>query len=262
MKKIFCYLLLLTGVCMHSQNVSYLPECKNAEFQKKCTRDKLETEIRGLITEDMFESMKTAGKQHFVVQTIFIVDGNGKVIPTETRFLSDIEALKELVIKYINDLPSFIPKDKSEEEPRDIHFVTLDFILDENEQGYHIAEKGELHKKHIKPNYIKYDEYPVYPGCEGLYDSEQKCMTTNMYKKIIDKFRIPRNAPYGQVKMLVEFIITKNGEIGIGKIAGGSEDFHKEIKRVFGKLPKLSPAKISGIPLDIYFNLPVTVNVN
>lgn len=262
MKTFFCTLLLFTGIFLNAQKKSFLPGCKDAEFPKACSLEKLKAEVGGLVTKEMHESMKASGKEHFLVETIFIVDEKGKVIPAETRFLTEIEALKKPLENYVASLPVFIPKGSSEKERRDVYIVILDYLLDKDGQDYHIAAEGEVNEKHIQPTHIKLDEYPTYPGCEGIYDSDQKCMMANMYKKIINKFRIPSKAPNGQVKMIVTFIITEEGELEVYAIKGGSEDFQKEIKRVLGKLPKMSPAKISGIPIRISFNLPVTVNVS
>lgn len=262
MKRFLCTLLLLAGVFVNAQNWSFLPECKDAEFPKNCTTKKIETDINNLVTNDMLKIVLATGKEHFVVEVIFIVDENGKIIPAETRFLTEIESLKKPLENYLANLPTFIPKGSSAKERRELYMISLNYIRDNNGQNYHIADDWEMIVKNIKRDYIKFDEYPVYPGCEGTKGSNQECMTSLINRRIAKTFRIPGNAPDGQVNMMEKLIITDEGKIEIGNIVGGSEDFRKEIKRIFKSLPKVSPAKISGIPISISFNLPVTINIS
>ncbi|KOS07738.1 hypothetical protein AM493_18055 [Flavobacterium akiainvivens] len=263
MKNTFCALLLSIGAFLYAQdkNIAYLPECKNEAKPKSCTTDKVGAGIHKLITKEIRDSIRSTGLEYFSVSLVFIIDDQGKVITSETRFLSEIKVLKDPVIHYISALPEFTPKGTSEKERRDVYFLNKTYILTDDGQDYRSASPEELYTKKIKPQYLKLDQYPEYPGCEGISDANNMCISQKLKELYAAKFSIPRSAKSGQVRMMLTFVINEEGEVYIDEIKGGSDDFQKEARRIFRKIPNIKPGSISGIPIKVSFTLPIVVNV-
>ena len=69
---------------------------------------------------------------------------------------------------------------------------------------------------------------------------------------------------YSNPKVYIRFIVLKNGSISDVKIMRGAEDCTEcdaEAIRVVKSMPNWIPAKISGQPVNSYFNLPVRFTV-
>lgn len=266
MKKILLLLLIATATILHAQRQpgedAILPQCKSEANPNSCTHDKLTEDIIKFITPEITAAQIKDSRKHFTLSLIFIVDGNGNVIPGETRALCEVEAVKDAALAYIASLPVFIPKSARQKERRDLFFYNPTFVLDDNGKAYHMAKPDELREKNITPQMLDIDQYPTYPGCEGINDKDHACINQKLREHLVKKYRTPRSFKTGQVKMLVTFMVDENGEISIMKIQGGPDDFQEEVRRVFGKMPEIEPANISGIPFRTSFNLPITVNVS
>ncbi len=93
------------------------------------------------------------------------------------------------------------------------------------------------------------DVMPQFPGGDKAF---QKFMHQNL--------RQPDDIAAGQqIRVLVRFVVDKNGVITEAQIIGaGRKDLDKEVMRVVGKMPDWIPGKQKGEPVAVYFNLPVT----
>jgi hypothetical protein len=265
MKKLFIAICLMASCITMAQKMgeeAVFKECADDLHPAICTNEKIADDLDALVTPAITNELLNTGTEYFTLSLIFIIDAKGKVIPNETRILCEIEVIKKAALAYVASLPLFQPKDAKQKEKRDLFFNTLTYVRNDNGKGYHRADHDEQRLKNIKANALLPDQYPVYPGCEGINDTDSKCMITNMYKFISKKYIIPANAKLGQVKMRVTFVINRDGEVVVKKIDGGPEAFQKEVRKLMGKIPEIQPANISGIPLSLAFVLPFTINVN
>ena len=107
--------------------------------------------------------------------------------------------------------------------------------------------KGQGKKEEIL---IGAEQMPQFPGG-----------STEMYKYIYDNLKYPVvDQEMGiQGKVTVRFVVTKTGDIsGVELLKGISPTCDKEAMRVIKGMPKWIPGKQNGIPVAVYFTIPIT----
>lgn len=243
-------------------------ECLNAESPKKCTSEKLKSDISALISPEITADIRwKMGKNYFSVGLAFLSDQNGKVIPETIKIACDNKGLENTIKDYILNLPSFIPKDKNQEERRSAHLERYTFIYNSEAKTYEAASEETLKEKGIKPNYISLGNEPVLPKC-ACDDAEKakKCTVEKLYEHISKRIKtnsIDKNF-IGQINMLASFIIEKDGSITITDIVCNLSDCEaliNQYRRAFDGLPKFIPGNYEGVKVRASYNLPVKINI-
>ena len=111
-------------------------------------------------------------------------------------------------------------------------------------------EKKQVIEQEVKPEpFTVVEEMPAFPGGEA-----------DMYKFITSNIKYPEEAKeLGiQGKVFVNFVVEPDGSISGVKIMrgiGGGCD--EEAIRVVKAMPKWIPGKQRGVPVRVYFNLPI-----
>jgi hypothetical protein len=238
-------------------------ECAEDEKPYTCTIKKLEAGVIALISTTVINTLPEESKAYFNVSALIVTDANGLIIKDYTKIKSPSPFLDTRVQNYLDNLPAFIPKDKSYEERRSVKFVTLTFVRNNETKKYYVAENEDLKALNIKPEYITADEASLYPGCErtGNYTTDFNCTQKKVYEFIIKNYRVPEVQGAGQLKMMVKFSIDIKGVVKVESIEGGESGFQREARRVINRLPNLTPTKVKDIPIAVSFNLPITINV-
>ncbi|MDP5120703.1 MAG: TonB family protein [Spirosomaceae bacterium] len=83
---------------------------------------------------------------------------------------------------------------------------------------------------------------------------------TEMYKYIGERIKYPKLAQQMKVegKVFLRFVVQKNGEIGDIKILKGiGYGCDEEAVRVISQMPKWTPGKQNGKPVNVYFTMPI-----
>ena len=66
-----------------------------------------------------------------------------------------------------------------------------------------------------------------------------------------------------QGRVIVQFIVTKNGSIGEVKIVRSVDrDLDKEAIRLCKSLPNFIPGRMGGKPVNVWYTLPITFKLN
>ncbi|HET8838768.1 MAG TPA: energy transducer TonB [Flavobacteriaceae bacterium] len=110
----------------------------------------------------------------------------------------------------------------------------------------------------VQGNTVTFKEVaPVWPGCEGNELEKKKCFNENLALLIQKNFSFKNwtQADKGS-RILVHFIINKDGNVEIESTEGGSEAMQKEAKRVILLLPKMKPGSIGGKNTEINYTVP------
>lgn len=115
-------------------------------------------------------------------------------------------------------------------------------------------------------NIMAVQKVPIYPGCEKSKnnDERRKCMSSKLSKLISKKFDSDLGAELGlsgKQKIYVSFKINKQGEVEILKTRGPHKKLEREANRVVGKIPVMKPGKNNDKPVEVLYNLPITLNV-
>ncbi len=117
-----------------------------------------------------------------------------------------------------------------------------------------------------KYNTTNVEKVPVFPGCEGLSNNDQriKCMSDKLKGIIQRKFNGDLAADKGLLgiqRISVQFTIDKTGSVTNIKARAPHQSLEKEAKRVMTKVPKMQPGKQSNIPVDVVYSLPIIFRV-
>ena len=115
-------------------------------------------------------------------------------------------------------------------------------------------------------DFIKVEEVPVYPGCEGLDSNiaRRDCMTSKIHKLVSRKFNpdVAVDAGIsGKTRISVEFRIDKNGDVTQVRSRAQHPKLEKEAARVVHLIPKMTPGKQRNVPVGVIYNLPIRLNL-
>jgi len=111
------------------------------------------------------------------------------------------------------------------------------------------------------------EDVPIFPGCEKAKGKKAKkdCLNKSMQKHIQRKFNADLASdlglPPGKQKIYIQFRITKTGNIEILGARAPHKRLEKEAKRVVNLLPKMTPGKQRGRPVNVTYMLPISFNV-
>jgi hypothetical protein len=106
------------------------------------------------------------------------------------------------------------------------------------------------------------ERFPVFPSCEGM---EFKALETCFYNQVQDfvfhNFKMSDNLAQNNFKgnVIVLFEVTEGGTFKVIFVDALDEALIAESKRVFGKLPKVSPATYNGQPTYAKYTLKIAI---
>ncbi|MGM9812319.1 MAG: TonB family protein [Muribaculaceae bacterium] len=101
--------------------------------------------------------------------------------------------------------------------------------------------------------YQRADIMPEFPGGQGA-----------MFRWLGENLKYPPIALEEgiQGRVLIHFVVTKTGEIADAKVAKSvNPALDKEALRLVRSMPRFTPAKMQGKPVNCYFTLPVTFRI-
>lgn len=98
--------------------------------------------------------------------------------------------------------------------------------------------------------FVTVEQEPQFPGGQAA-----------LLKWISDHIKYPTVAQENNIqgKVTVQFVVTKTGSIGEVRVVRGKDpDLDKEAVRVVKSLPKFTPGKMNGHPVNVWYTLPIT----
>lgn len=111
------------------------------------------------------------------------------------------------------------------------------------------------------------DRYPIFAGCESLNDNleRQRCLVNGIHAKVRDELRVSSSSVRGngRVRMLVEFVINKDGSTAVTNISyAPSMDVEMQVKRIIEDLPEFVPGLYQGRERSTKMSLPILIVLN
>lgn len=113
--------------------------------------------------------------------------------------------------------------------------------------------KDEVIVEEKKPEpeqvFVSVEQMPKFPGGDA-----------ELMKYIQEHLRYPTMAAENNIqgKVVVQFVVTKNGSIGEVKvIRSRDQDLDKEAVRVVKSLPNFIPGRMNGQPVNVWYTLPI-----
>ncbi|ARN78615.1 hypothetical protein BST97_11795 [Nonlabens spongiae] len=110
-------------------------------------------------------------------------------------------------------------------------------------------------------------EVPLFPGCSSSLDREDRieCLNLKMGKFVqrwFDTSHTDNLNGRDQVRISVMFTINVNGEIQDIQIQAPNKELEREARQVISRLPKITPGKMNGEPVNVTYTLPIVYRVN
>lgn len=202
-------------------------------------------------------------KDTLSISLTFEVDDNGFIQENKNRIGINSKALREKIIpdleKILNFLPQFQIKNRKPDPIVSTHHLLYKFVSE---------GKKDVELIHI-PNEEKYnggtiEEVPIFPGCEGMaQDDTRRCFQLKMQEHIKAHFAYPAEAVSKKIsgRVNIVFIITKTGNIENIRTRGPHKVLEKEAVRIIQQLPRMTPGKQNGKPVNVPFSIPITFKI-
>lgn len=113
---------------------------------------------------------------------------------------------------------------------------------------------------------ILVEEVPVYPGCEGLRNNEERmlCMSGKITKLVSRKFDTSLGSKLGLSgthRIYVSFKILPDGSVTVLGARGPHPLLEEEAIKIAKSLPEMQPGKQGGKPVGVLYSLPITFRV-
>ena len=162
------------------------------------------------------------------------------------------------------------PKPKKQKEVRkavaainlDIFISVDDFakIEESNEEPMTEVYEGE-EDADVEVYFTMLDRKPVFSGCENLETEEErfKCFKSSLRNHIADNFVHNQNGWGGNEKIMIHFIIDKEGKIQKVQAARGDESDRIQLEKLIKELPPFVPAMYNGKYVKTSYVLPVVL---
>ena len=165
---------------------------------------------------------------------------------TELKIVQDEQVKKEDEIKTQDELKetdtAFGQKDNDKgTEDRNVTKTLKEEV---------VVEEKKVEEKKVEEIFKSVEQMPEFPGGNAAL---QKYLASHIQYP-------PQAAENGKEgKVIVQFVVEKDGHIGEVKIARGvDKDLDREAMRVCKTLPKFTPGRQNGQPVRVWFTLPVT----
>lgn len=97
------------------------------------------------------------------------------------------------------------------------------------------------------------EQDPQFPGGQAA-----------LLKWVSDNLRYPSVAKEEgiQGRVVVQFVVKRDGSIGTVKVIRGKDpDLDEEAIRVTRSLPKFAPGRMNGLPVNVWYTLPITFRI-
>lgn len=149
-----------------------------------------------------------------------------------------------------------------ERKPNSNKMYLLSKRLAESEQSEGQNEKVEYA---IDVPFSVIEKVPVFPGCEGMSNKEQRdCMAKNISEHVNKKFNTKIADELnlkGRQRISVIFKIDINGDVVGVRSRAANKALEDEAIRVIKTLPKFKPGMQKGKPVNVPYSLPIIFQV-
>lgn len=106
------------------------------------------------------------------------------------------------------------------------------------------------------------EQAPVFPNCEKMKSSElESCFYNEVQNFVYTNFKVPENLSQNNYKgnVIVLFEVDNKGAFKVQYVDANEEELVAESKRVFGKIPKISPPTYNGNPTYAKYTIKIAI---
>ncbi len=160
------------------------------------------------------------------------------------------------LITSINNLPPKVVSDSTETTP----FIPIADVVNATIKNGNVTD-SVVYTEPVTPEipaeekvFIAVDEMPEYPGGNQA-----------LLKYISENLIYPQDAQRNNIqgRVTLKFVVNRNGSVDRIEIIGSIDSLlDNEAIRVVRTLPKFKPGKQGGVPVPVWFSLPVLFKIN
>ena len=106
------------------------------------------------------------------------------------------------------------------------------------------------------------EKFPIFPSCEGLqFQALETCFYNEVQDFVYNNYKVPENLKQNNFKgtIIVLFEVNETGNFKVIYVDAVDESLVAESKRVFGKMPKITPATYNGNPTYTRFTIKIGI---
>jgi hypothetical protein len=106
------------------------------------------------------------------------------------------------------------------------------------------------------------EKFPIFPSCAGLqFQALENCFYNEVQDFVFNNFKVPENLKQNDFKatIIVLFEVNDGGDFKVIYVDALDESLVAESKRVFSKMPKISPATYNGNPTYTKFTIRIGI---
>ncbi|MBD5245915.1 MAG: energy transducer TonB [Barnesiella sp.] len=234
-------IVVLIGAVIYGYYNDYKMAQKEAELQAQ-----LEQELATMANQEQEEEQQ---EEEEVQQRV--EEQKPEALPEEI-----LNTMKATEIAVVDD-DEVIEEIKSQDELKETTTAigSTDFdkgtddlnVVREYKEEIIVEEKKEVEDNHV---FQSVEQMPQFPGGD-----------VELMKYINSHIKYPTMAMENNIqgRVVVQFVVTKNGSIGEVKVLRSRDkDLDAEAVRVVKSLPNFIPGKMNGQPVNVWYTLPVT----
>jgi len=106
------------------------------------------------------------------------------------------------------------------------------------------------------------EQMPIFPKCENLQGKAlETCFNTEVQTFVYNNFQVPKKLQTNNYKgsVIVLFEVDDQGSFKVQYVDANEEELITESKRVFGKLPKVTPPTYNGKPTYAKYTIKIAI---
>lgn len=148
------------------------------------------------------------------------------------------------------------------EDKKDIKEVVIESTETNQDQKIVEAKKVVVVEEEVETDvpFAIIEDVPVFPGCEKVAkDKRKECLQDKIQQHIRKNFTYPESAMDAgiQGRVIVSFIIDKEGKVSVAHLRGPDKALEKEAERIMSRLPQMTPGKQRGKPVRMTMSIPI-----
>ena len=160
--------------------------------------------------------------------------------------------------------PAVIEVVKDDEDVEELEIEETD-VEEEEELEINEIEEVEEVEDNTEYNFKVVEDQPIYPGCENVSKNQREACfgkkirsdIARLLNRKLDSDRAGRGG-----RSFVGFTISKTGKITNIHVARSPNEYLKKLSiDIMSSLPKLTPAKQRGKPVNVTYSVPITVKI-
>jgi hypothetical protein len=106
------------------------------------------------------------------------------------------------------------------------------------------------------------ERFPVFPKCQDVEIlNGEACFKSQLRSAVTDEFKIPKEVSDDNFSgvLNVLFLVDSEGEFKVLYVNSPYKELKEEVERVFGTLPKITPAKYNNHTIEMQFIYPLAI---